>query len=66
MILQWSGFNYTWEDNIHNELPEFYGSCNSDEFVDWLNTIENVLEYYDVSEARKVKVVSKSKKARKL
>ena len=33
---------YTEEDNISDELPEFYGSFNSDGFVDSLNTIESV------------------------
>ncbi|GFS41525.1 hypothetical protein Acr_00g0074880 [Actinidia rufa] len=31
--LKWSRFDYTWENN---------------EFVDWLNTIEEVLQYYDI------------------
>ena len=64
--LKWSRLDYTWDDNINDELPEYYGSCNPDEFVDWLNTIEKVLEYYDVFEARKVKLVSKSLRGRAL
>ena len=32
--LKWSRLDYTCEDNINDELSEFYGSCNPDEFVD--------------------------------
>ena len=43
--LKWSRFD---QNNIHDELSEFYASCNHDDFVDWLNTIEEVLQYYDI------------------
>lgn len=39
-------------------ILEFQGSLNPDEFVDWLNTIERICYHYDVSEERKVKLVS--------
>ena len=61
-----SRFEYIWEDNTYDILPEFYGSFNLDDFVDWLNTIERVFEGYYVSEETKVKLVSKCLKGRAL
>ncbi|KAG5534031.1 hypothetical protein RHGRI_022247 [Rhododendron griersonianum] len=49
---------YSWERNIKIELPEFNGSLNPDEFVDWINTVERVFDYEDVSEEKKVKLVA--------
>ena len=47
-----------WEPNIKIELPEFYGSLNPDDFVDWLNQTERIFEYYDIQDPKKVKLVS--------
>ncbi|GFY95343.1 dihydroxyacetone kinase [Actinidia rufa] len=43
---KWSKFDYTWENNINNELLEFYRSFNPDDYVNWLNTVERVFEQY--------------------
>ena len=45
-----------------NELPKFCGSLP--EFVDWLNSIESIFEYYHVTEETKVKLVSSRLKGR--
>jgi hypothetical protein len=39
-------------------LPEFYGSLNPDDFVDWLNQTERIFEYYDIQDPKEVKLVS--------
>ena len=31
---------------------------NDDDFLDWLNTVENVFEYYDPPEHKKVNLVA--------
>ena len=40
------------------ELPEFHGSLNPNEFIGWLNALERVFDYYEVSDEKKVKLVS--------
>ena len=47
-----------WEHNIKVELPEFHRTLNSDEFVDWLNALERVFDYYELSDEKNVKLVS--------
>jgi len=40
------------------EIPKFEGQLNSDEFIDWMNTVERVFEYKDVPDDKKVKLVA--------
>jgi hypothetical protein len=40
------------------DLPEFHGSLSSEDFVDWLNTVERVFEYHEIPEAKKTKLVA--------
>lgn len=49
-------FSYEWGRNITVELPKFCGF--SQDFVDWLNSIECVFEYCHVTEEKKVNLVS--------
>ncbi|XP_028071101.1 uncharacterized protein LOC114273497 [Camellia sinensis] len=49
---------HKWENNIKIELPEFHGSLNPDEFIDWLNTIERIFDYGEVFVEKKVKLVA--------
>ncbi|CAL5362151.1 unnamed protein product [Camellia sinensis] len=49
---------HKWENNIKIELPEFHGSLNPDEFINWLNTIEQIFDYGEVSIEKKVKLVA--------
>lgn len=49
---------HKWENNIKIELPEFHGSLNPNEFIDWLNTIERIFDYGEVSVEKKVKLVA--------
>ena len=44
--------------NQRDELPEFFGSLDPDVFADWLNTIERVFDYDEVSKDKKVKLMS--------
>ena len=39
-------------------IPEFDGRMDLDEFLDWLNMVEYVFEYYDSPEREKVKLVA--------
>ena len=40
------------------DIPEFEGRMHADDFLDWLNTVERVFEYYDPLERQKVKLVA--------
>ena len=44
--------------NFKVEIPEFQGSLKPEDFVDWLNTVERVLDYYEVIDEKKVKLVA--------
>ena len=39
-------------------IPEFDGRMDPDEFLDWLNMVDHVFEYYDSPEREKVKFVA--------
>ena len=40
------------------EVPEFEGTPYVDDFLDWLNSVERIFEYYDVPKQKKVKLVA--------
>ena len=40
------------------DIPEFEGRMHADDFLDWLNTVERVFEYYDPPKRQKVKLVA--------
>jgi len=44
--------------DVKVEIPEFKGRLDPDEFHEWLQTIERVLEYKDVPQDKKVKPVA--------
>ena len=37
-----------WEAGIRTEIPEFHGSLRLEEFLDWLATVEKILDFKDV------------------
>ena len=50
--------NQSNSNDFRVELPEFEGKLDPEEFVDWLNTVERVFEYKDISDDKKVKLVA--------
>ena len=40
------------------DIPQFDGRIYADEFLDWLNMVEHVFEYYDPLECEKVNLVA--------
>jgi len=44
--------------NFKVEIPKFQGSLKLEDFVDWLNTVERVFDYYEVMDEKKVKLVT--------
>ena len=47
-----------WEMNFKVGLPEFHGSLNPNEFMDWIHAVERVFDYHEVHDSRKVKLVA--------
>lgn len=50
--------NYQHDNNIKVEIPEFEGRMQGDEFIDWLNTVERIFDYKNVTDDCKVKLVA--------
>ncbi|XP_050218370.1 uncharacterized protein LOC126669084 [Mercurialis annua] len=46
------------ESGMRTEIPEFYGGLKSEEFLDWLATVEEILEFKDVPADRRVPLVA--------
>jgi hypothetical protein len=46
------------------EFPDFHGSFNLDEFMDWIHTVERVFNCHEVPDSRKVKLVAVRLKGR--
>ena len=45
-------------DFIKVELPEYSGSMQAEDFIDWINAVERVFKYKDVPEDKKVILVA--------
>ena len=43
---------------MRTEIPEFYGTLKSEEFIDWLATVEEILEFKGVPEGQRVPLVA--------
>jgi hypothetical protein len=46
------------------DLPEFFGTLQAEGFIDWLNELELILEYKEVPDPNKVKLVAIKVKVR--
>ena len=47
-----------WESNFKIKLLEFYGRLNHEEFMDWLNQMERIFNFHEVSYSKIVKLIS--------
>uniref|UniRef100_A0A0D3AV87 CCHC-type domain-containing protein n=1 Tax=Brassica oleracea var. oleracea TaxID=109376 RepID=A0A0D3AV87_BRAOL len=47
-----------WENGFKSDLPEFTGSIRGEELVDWLVTVEEIIEFKQVSANRQVALVA--------
>lgn len=50
--------NRHWELSFKVDIPEFHGGLQVDEFVDWINTVEEILEFKGVPDLRRVSLVT--------
>lgn len=53
-----------WETGFRLDIPEFSGSLNPEEFIDWLNMVEEILEFKQVPEEMRVPLVATRFKSR--
>ena len=47
-----------WEIEMRTEIPEFYSSLQPEEFLDWLATVEEILEFKGVLANKHVPLVA--------
>ncbi|XP_034892461.1 uncharacterized protein [Populus alba] len=47
-----------WETGLKVDIPEFHGGLQADEYLDWINTVDEVLEFKQVPEDRRVALVA--------
>ena len=47
-----------WENGFKSDLPEFTGSIRGEELVDWLVTVEEIIEFKQVLANRQVALVA--------
>ena len=50
--------NQNWESRFEIGCPEFDGSLDHEEFVDWLSQVEEIFACYAIPESKKVKLVA--------
>jgi hypothetical protein len=43
-----------WESSFEIEFPEFSGSLNAEDFMDWINQVERIFEYHKIPNHKKV------------
>mgnify|MGYP006878810653 FL=1 len=47
-----------WEAGMRLEIPEFHGSLQPEEFLDWLAVVEEILEFKGVPEDKRMQLVA--------
>ena len=47
-----------WEAGMRTEILEFHGSLHPEEFLNWLATVEEILDFKDVPENKRVPLVA--------
>ena len=50
--------NRRWESGMRTEIPEFHGSLQAEEFLDWLATVEEILDFKGVPEDKRVPLIA--------
>ncbi|XP_058184843.1 uncharacterized protein LOC131302299 [Rhododendron vialii] len=50
--------SHRWEAGLKIDLPEFHGTLQPEEFLDWLFSIEEILEFKEVPENKRVPLVA--------
>ena len=51
-------FSNRWEAGLKIDIPEFHGGLKAEDFLDWLFAVEEVLEFKEVPENKRVSLVA--------
>lgn len=57
-LQQKDNYDNRWERNFRVDIPEFYSGLRGDDLVDWLISVEEILEFKQVPPARRVPLVA--------
>lgn len=52
------GTDSRWESSFRLDIPEFRGDSNADDYLDWIHTVEDLLDFKSVSANRCVALVA--------
>ena len=47
-----------WESGMRMEIPEFKSGMQAEEFLNWLSNVEEILEFKEVPENRRIQLVA--------
>ncbi|CAL1382844.1 unnamed protein product [Linum trigynum] len=50
--------NHRWEQGFRVEIPQFDGSMKPEEVIDWLSQVEEILDFKEVPDDRRVSLVT--------
>lgn len=50
--------NRCWESGFKLDIPEFHGSLQPEEFLDWIGAVEEILEFKEVPDNKRVSLVA--------
>ena len=53
-----------WETSFRSELPEFHGTLNPEDFIDWVNIVEEIMDFRQVPDDVRVSLVATRFKGR--
>ena len=57
-LQQQDNYDNRWERSFRVDIPEFHGGLRGDDLVDWLISVEEILEFKQVPPARRVPLVA--------
>src|SRR5574338_239806 len=61
-----SEYDHKWESGMKTEIPEFKGGMQAEEFLDWVANVEEIFDFKEVPEHRRVKLVATRLRGRAL